>query len=393
LRRGVQVPGLTAIFLGAVLVRMSGQGPGETSRQSRSPRGAKGRLAGRRAQSRPLTWKLVLRRGAALAVTGLAIYLVLPSLTRVLASWPQLARLEPAWLAASLLAEVASFMCYFGLLRLGLRTRAWFSVVTAALTGNAISCSVPGGAAAGAAVQYEMLAAAGFNADTSVEGLAAISLLNLVALLGLPLLALPAILGGIAASADLVHAAEVGAGGFVLLAAAIAVALRADWPLAAVGRALQWLRNRLPARNRPPVTGLDTRLLADRDSIRQVLGREWRQAVLLTAGRVGCDFGCLLAALTATGARPHPSLVLLAYAAANIITLFPITPGGLGIVEASLAGLLILAGVRPGAAFVATLAYRLASYWLPLAAGIPAYALFRHRYGPPGKRSSAATRH
>jgi hypothetical protein len=111
-----------------------------------------------------------------------------------------------------------------------------------------------------------------------------------------------------AASADLVHAAEVGAGGFVLLAAAIAVALRADWPLAAVGRALQWLRNRLSARHRPPVTGLDTRLLADRDSIRQMLGREWRQAVLLTAGRVGCDFGCLLAALTATGARPHPSL-------------------------------------------------------------------------------------
>ena len=94
----------------------------------------------------------------------------------------------------------------------------------------------------------------------------------------------------------------------------------------------------------------------------------------------------LLAALRATGAGPRPSLVLLAYAAAGILALFPITPGGLGVVEASLSGLLILADVRPGSAVLATLAYRIASYWLPLLGGPPAYLLFRHRYGRPGPR-------
>lgn len=331
----------------------------------------------------------MLRRSLALTLAGLAIYLVLPGLTRVLASWPRLARLEPAWFSAAVVAEIGSFTCYFASERLALRTRAWFAVVTAGLTGNAISNSVPGGAAAGAAVQYEMLAAAGFDTDTAVAGLTAISLLNLGALLALPVFALPAMLAGIAVSRGLVHTAEIGVGGFVLLAIAFTVGLRADWPLAAIGRAVQWLRNRLVARKRPPLTGLDTRLLADRDSIRRVLGLKWRQAVLLTAGRVGCDFGCLLVTLTATGAHPDPSLVLLAYAAANIITLFPITPGGLGLVEASLASLLILAGVPSSSAFLATLAYRLASYWLPLAAGLPAYALFRHRYGPVGKRPAA----
>jgi hypothetical protein len=48
-----------------------------------------------------------------------------------------------------------------------------------------------------------------------------------------------------------------------------------------------------------------------------------------------------------------------------------------------LSGLLILAGVHPGTAFLATLAYRVAAYWLPLLAGPPAYLLFRHRYGTP----------
>jgi uncharacterized protein (TIRG00374 family) len=80
--------------------------------------------------------------------------------------------------------------------------------------------------------------------------------------------------------------------------------------------------------------------------------------------------------------------VLLAYSAAGIIALFPLTPGGLGIVEASLSGLLILAGVHPSDAVLATLAYRIASYWLPLLAGPPAYLLFRHRYGTPTQPAS-----
>ena len=40
-------------------------------------------------------------------------------------------------------------------------------------------------------------------------------------------------------------------------------------------------------------------------------------------------------------------------------------------------------------AFVATLAYRLVSYWLPVLAGGPAYLLFRRRYGAAWRRSSA----
>ena len=55
-------------------------------------------------------------------------------------------------------------------------------------------------------------------------------------------------------------------------------------------------------------------------------GEKWWQAVLLTAGRLGFDYGCLLAALRATGTSPRPSLVLLAYSAAGIIALLPLTP-------------------------------------------------------------------
>src|SRR5208282_6933825 len=205
-------------------------------------------------------------------------------------------------------------------------------------------------------------------------------------LLALPLLALPAILAGAPVSPGLTHTALLGIAGFVLFAIFGAVLLYTDRPLVVIGRAAQGVRNWITRGRRPPMTGLDKRLLTERDTIRTVLGEKWWQAVLLTAGRLGFDYGCLLAALRATGTSPQPSLVLLAYSAANIIALFPLTPGGLGIVEASLSGLLVLAGVSGRSAVVATLAYRLAQYWLPTVAGAVAYGLFRRRYGTPATR-------
>ena len=158
------------------------------------------------------------------------------------------------------------------------------------------------------------------------------------------------------------------------------VLLETDRPLRTLGRAAQWIWNKL-RRPHPPLTGLETRLLQQRNEIRSALGREWKQIFLFVVGRLGLDYLCLLAALRATGSQPRIWLVLLAYSAAGIIALFPITPGGLGIVEASLSGLLVLAGVSGRSAVVATLAYRLTQYWLPTVAGAVAYGLFRRRYG------------
>jgi uncharacterized protein (TIRG00374 family) len=334
----------------------------------------------------PLTWKTAVKRALVAVVAGAAIYLVLPKLIAVLGAWPRLSTLNAIWFTVALAAELASFTCNFALQRLALRTRDWFAVVTAGLAGNAVTDSLPGGDAAGAAAQFSMLAAAGFDTDTAVGGLTAFSLLGVGGLLTLPIFALPAILAGAPASPGLLHTALIGIAGFVLYAIFGVIILRTKRPLATIGRAAQSLRNRVTRGRRPPLTGLDQRLLAERDTIRGVLGSKWWQAVLLTAGRLGFDYGCLLAALRATGAGPRPSLVLLAYSAVGIIALFPVTPGGLGVVEASLRGLLVLAGVHPGYAVLATLAYRVASYWLPLLAGPPAYLLFRRRYGRPVPR-------
>jgi uncharacterized protein (TIRG00374 family) len=332
------------------------------------------------AERKGFTWKTAIKPVILVVLTGLALYLVLPSITEVVASWPRLSTLHPIWFTAAVLAELLHFGCTFALQRLALRTRRWFTVITAQLSGNSVSNILPAGAAAGAALQYRMLAAGGIDPDVAVSGLTAFSLLGVGGLLALPIFALPAILFGAPVSSGLEHAAFVGIGGFVLFAGFSAVLLATDRPLVLAGRAVQNVRNKV-LRKRDPLSGLDKRLLAQRDAILAVLGAQWRRAVALSTGRLAFDYLCLVFALRATGSHPRASLVLLAYSGAGIIAMLPITPGGLGLVEAGLSGMLVLAGVDSGQAYLATLTYRLASYWLPLLAGAVAYTLFRRRYG------------
>ena len=333
-------------------------------------------------QHQAFNWKSLVKRLIVVLIAGVALYLVLPDLLNVFHSWPRLAKLDLLWFIPALLAEVAHFACTFSLQRIALRTKAWFSVVTAQLAGNSISLIVPGGAAAGAAVQFRMLATSGMDATDAVGGLTAFSFLGIAGLLALPVFVLPVVLFGSPVSRGLVDAAIIGAIGFFLFCGLGALFMTMEAPLRWVGRVFQSARNRL-LRKRPPLSGLPDRLMEQRDLIRGVLGEQWWQATLLSAGRLAFDYLCLLFSVRAVGAHPRPSLILLAYAVAGIIGLVPITPGGLGIVEASLSGLLVLAGMDGAQAVLATLAYRLASYWLPLMSGPFAYAAFKRRYRDP----------
>jgi uncharacterized protein (TIRG00374 family) len=129
------------------------------------------------------------------------------------------------------------------------------------------------------------------------------------------------------------------------------------------------------------VTRLPQRLTRERDRLLGTLGPRWKRALLAAAGRWVFDYATLVAALAAVGSHPRPALVLLAFCAAQVLAQIPVTPGGLGFVEAGLTATLALAGVNAGDAVLATFAYRLFSYWLPLPLGLLGVTLHRRRYG------------
>ena len=326
-------------------------------------------------------------RVALLVFTAVCLYLFFPTLAEVFEAWKHLGEVDARWLPAIALAELASFACVWMLQRIALRGGSWFAVVTTHLAGNAFNRVTPGGGATGAALQARMLADAGIPATTAGSAMAIQSILGTAALTVLPVCSFPLLaITGTQAPDKLVAAAWIGTAMFVVLAVLLAWLLWSQASLAAIGRFFDALNTRLRHR---PHSGLADRLVAERDEIRKVLGSRWLEAVVTAIGRWLFEYLALLSVLIAIGASPDPALTLLAFTVSSLLTLIPLTPGGLGFVEVGLTGTLVAAGTGANAAIVATLAFRLVSFWLPLPIGLGAAWVFRRRY-PRGNAVGAA---
>ncbi len=318
------------------------------------------------------------RRVAALALTALVLYGVAPAIGEVLGAWPQVVDLKVWWLAAMLIAEVASCWCLWELQALSIGTHDTTAVATSQLAGGALGRVIPGGAATAAAAQYNMLNASDVPRGSIATGLAAATVLQIAGLCVLPALALPAIVFGLRVPETLLETAILGLGLFVaMLGLGLGVA-RSDKSLRWVGRVAVRVSAKLPG-DRALAPSFPDRLVVQRDEVAERLGDRLLYACGAAVGRWLFDLLALVTAITAVGAHPRFSLVLLAYVAAQLLAQIPVTPGGIGVVEAGLAATLALAGVAGGDAAVATLAYRLVSYWLMLPAGLVAWLVHRRR--------------
>ena len=88
----------------------------------------------------------------------------------------------------------------------------------------------------------------------------------------------------------------------------------------------------------------------------------------------------LLAALAGLGAFPKPLTlieVFAAYSIALLLTMFPLTPGGLGTADAALVALLTGFGASSSTALAADLIWRLVWFLPQLLVGLAAYGIYR----------------
>ena len=82
----------------------------------------------------------------------------------------------------------------------------------------------------------------------------------------------------------------------------------------------------------------------------------------------------------AFGVAMRVGVLVLGFAAANVVTALPHTPGGLGVVEAGMTATYVAMGVSVPTALVGVLCYRLLDHWLPVLAALP-LVLHRGRGG------------
>jgi uncharacterized protein (TIRG00374 family) len=325
-----------------------------------------------------------------LLITGVSLYIVAPGLIATFGSLPQLQDVFPAWFALIGVLEALAFVCIWELIRVALDTDRWFDVATSQLAGNAVSHALPGGAATGGTLQIRLLTRAGFRLTTTTTALTAVGLLSTATLFVLPLLALPAMLFGLAVGSELLRGAILAAVLGAFLLGGGSVLFTSDRVIRAIGRLVDWVLYRVRPK-RVPSASMADRLLESRNLVRHSLSESWKLAVPASFGNQLFDYLALETSLLAVGAHVNPILVLLAFVAASALAMIPITPGGLGFVEAGLAAVLALAGVSAAHAVLATLLYRLFSYWLPMPAGLLASILFGRRHPAGAAPAAGAT--
>jgi hypothetical protein len=85
------------------------------------------------------------------------------------------------------------------------------------------------------------------------------------------------------------------------------------------------------------------------------------------------DAGSLAVFVGAFGKWVNPDGLLVAYGLANVLAAIPLTPGGLGVVEATLTTLLVGFDTTRGIATLGVLVYRLVQFWAPIPLGGLAY--------------------
>jgi uncharacterized protein (TIRG00374 family) len=313
-----------------------------------------------------------------LAFSVVCIYLFAPSIAEVFSAYDRLGDVQPIYLVPATACAVGSFASIWLVQALALGTRDWFSVSTTQLAGNAFNRITPGGGATGTALQANMLADAGFGVAHAATALTVQSVLSTASIVALPLFALPFIVAGTQVPSGLLQAFWIGIPVFLLMVGIGTALFVADAPLRGIGSVVTWARARLG--RAPADDPLGDRLVEGRDRIRREIGPHWELALGASLARWLLEYGVLLLTLCGLSAEPDPALVLLAFVVASVLGLIPFTPGGLGFVEAGLAATLAVAGISTGDALVATLVYRLLTFWLPIPLGGIAAWQFRRRH-------------
>ena len=313
----------------------------------------------------------MVRKGIPWILGGGIIYLLAPSILGVLAASNELVEIDWWWLVALVAAQVLVLYLTWVLQRLLIHDDVHGSpslplIASTQLVGNAVATAAPFGGAAGTAAQVRALQRRGVDPRRATSGILTFSLLQVASVGALAVIGPIMVLFGVAVPATLAKTALLGCGALVLITGLLVLVLRTDravdWIGAAVGKVVPRHKKRII------VT-----LRRERRHLRRALSGTHRAPKVLgvALARSIADYLCLLAAVAAVTPTPNPALVLLAFVAAAVLRMLPLTPGGLGPVEAALIPLLAAAGLTNSGAVLATLAYRMASLWLPLLGAIP----------------------
>jgi putative heme transporter len=159
--------------------------------------------------------------------------------------------------------------------------------------------------------------------------------------------------------------------------------------LVAVAGGLVSAVRRVTGHPRGDLRGRIERVLDDVTAIRVSAARRVAIVALALSAWLA-DCACLIAALRSVHAGVPGHGILLAYGAAQVVAVLPVVPGGLGVVEGSLAVILVAYGMTRVPAITGVLVYRIISFWLAVGVGWLSFAGLTLRRGRRARARASA---
>jgi len=325
--------------------------------------------------------------GVLFVALAVGVFAILPRIGGLAHDAARLRHARPGFVVAAILAQAVSLGCYALLYRrvlasLGARVPVPLAV-RVILASFLVSHLTPFGSATGTVLNVSTLEAQGISAATTGEGIGLTSLVStaaLVALFG----------AGFVATAgrhlSQTYVTIAGAALAVVVCVAVIALLVGAHPAIAervVGSAARVARRFRPSIDPDKAARSSGQLVARARSA--LTGRAFLASFAFATGDLLFDLLSLDLMFLALRYQPGFGPLAVAYAAANIASAVPITPGGLGVTEVTLVAITVGFGAPRATAVLAVLGYRLVSYWLPLLPGALAYLDIRFRPSPARK--------
>ncbi len=326
--------------------------------------------------SRRAKTKRRIRRGVLLLIMLIVFnYLVLPQLAGAREALETLSHVRWWLLIAGVGLQLAALAAYTQLTMAALggtrhnRPIGFFTLLRIQLAAKSVTNLVPGGSATGSALSYRLMIASGLTGTETGFALATVGLGSAVVLNLMLGVALIVSIPRSGFQPAYVTAAIVGALAIGLATLLVLLLMKGEGPLDRIVRSIARKTPRVDPDEASDVLArivAQLRTIAERpDVIRRGLG--WAMANWMF------DALSLWVFLSAFGHRVQIDSLLVAFGIANVLAVIPLTPGGLGVVEAVLTSTLVGFGVPSGAATVSVVTYRIAQFWLPIPLGAMSY--------------------
>ena len=314
----------------------------------------------------------VWRVGKLLLIALIVDVFVLPQIAGAHKAWRQLSQVNPLLLLAGVVLEVAAVASYAQLTRSVLphgKVPPYWTVLRIQLTTLSVSHCVPGGTAAGSGLGYRLMTNAGVDGPDVGFALGTQALGSAVVLNVILWLALVVSIPFFGFSPLYLTAAIVG---LLLLALFATLALMLtrgeDWATGVLVRAAE----RIPFIDAEALRRMFAQVARRLQDLLEQRSRLGRALVWATTNWL-LDAASLFVFVGAFGHWVNPDALLVSFALANVLAAIPLTPGGLGVVEATLTSTLVGFNTPRAIAILGVVSYRLINFWLPIPVGGLAY--------------------